>query len=211
MTWREWIRTVEIVPAIGHEDATALPGQVEALLRTGCRIFHLQVHDDLAALETATLLEPMLRRYDGVLDVQLDGAGSADVFAAVADAGAASVIFQLEASVDPAATIEAAHAAGLEAGVAFAPGTDAGAAARAAAGAELVRCPGSVLDDQLRDVEMVAQRLPPGFPVMVGGGLTHENVRELYDAGASVLLVGGAIFDREDLPRAYRRLVQALA
>ena len=53
--------------------------------------------------------------------------------------------------------------------------------------------------------------LPDGLPVMVGGGLTHENVRELYDAGARVLLVGTAIFDREDLPRAYRRLVQALA
>jgi pentose-5-phosphate-3-epimerase len=36
-------------------------------------------------------------------------------------------------------------------------------------------------------------------------------VRELYGAGARVLVVGAAIFEREDLPRAYRRLVQALA
>ncbi len=211
MSWRDWIRTVEIVPAIGPADPAALPGNVEALLRTGCRIFHLRVHDDLAALGTARLLAPILRRYDGVLDVQLDGAGGAGVFAAVAEAGASSVVFQLEASADPAASIEAAHAAGLQVGVVFAPGTDPGAAARAAAGADIVRCPGSVLYDQLRDVRLVARDLPLGLPIMVGGGVTHDNVRELYDAGARVLLVRTAIFEREDLPRAYRRLLQALA
>jgi pentose-5-phosphate-3-epimerase len=36
-------------------------------------------------------------------------------------------------------------------------------------------------------------------------------VRAAHDAGADLLVAGSAIFDREDLPRAYRRLVQALA
>jgi pentose-5-phosphate-3-epimerase len=49
------------------------------------------------------------------------------------------------------------------------------------------------------------------MPIQVGGGVSHENVRELYEAGARVLVVGTAIFEREDLPRAYRRLIQALA
>jgi hypothetical protein len=31
------------------------------------------------------------------------------------------------------------------------------------------------------------------------------------DAGANLLVAGSAIFEREDLPRAYHRLVQALA
>ncbi len=47
--------------------------------------------------------------------------------------------------------------------------------------------------------------------IQVGGGITHENARALYDAGARAFVVGTAIFEREDLPRAYRRLVQALA
>jgi len=34
---------------------------------------------------------------------------------------------------------------------------------------------------------------------------------ELREAGASLFVAGTAIFAREDLPRAYRRLVQALA
>jgi pentose-5-phosphate-3-epimerase len=36
-------------------------------------------------------------------------------------------------------------------------------------------------------------------------------VRAAHDAGADLLVVGTGIFGLEDLPRAYRRLVQALA
>jgi len=45
----------------------------------------------------------------------------------------------------------------------------------------------------------------------VDGGVSQENIREIYDAGATLLVAASAIFGREDLPRAYRRLVQALA
>ena len=47
--------------------------------------------------------------------------------------------------------------------------------------------------------------------MQVDGGIDNENVRAAYDAGATLLVAGSAIFSREDLPRAYRRLVQALA
>ena len=54
--------------------------------------------------------------------------------------------------------------------------------------------------------------LPPeDVYVQVDGGVGPENVRELYLSGASLLVAGTSIFGREDLPRAYRRLVQALA
>jgi ribulose-phosphate 3-epimerase len=53
--------------------------------------------------------------------------------------------------------------------------------------------------------------LPPDVFVQVDGGVGPENVRELYRSGASLLVAGTSIFGREDLPRAYRRLVQALA
>ena len=47
--------------------------------------------------------------------------------------------------------------------------------------------------------------------VQVDGGVDNDNVRSIYDAGATLIVAGTAIFQREDLPRAYRRLVQALA
>ena len=48
-------------------------------------------------------------------------------------------------------------------------------------------------------------------PVQVDGGVGPENIRALMDAGATLFVAATAIFGREDLPRAYRRLVQALA
>ena len=53
--------------------------------------------------------------------------------------------------------------------------------------------------------------LPAEVHVQVDGGVTRENVRSIYDAGATLIVAGSAIFSREDLPRAYRRLVQELA
>jgi pentose-5-phosphate-3-epimerase len=46
--------------------------------------------------------------------------------------------------------------------------------------------------------------------VQVDGGIDNDNIRAAYDAGATLIVAGSAIFAREDLPRAYRRLVQAL-
>jgi ribulose-phosphate 3-epimerase len=47
--------------------------------------------------------------------------------------------------------------------------------------------------------------------VQVDGGVGPTNIAELRDAGAELFVAATAIFGREDLPRAYRRLVQALA
>ena len=47
--------------------------------------------------------------------------------------------------------------------------------------------------------------------VQVDGGVKAENVRAVHDAGADLLVVGTGIFGFEDLPRAYLRLVDALA
>jgi ribulose-phosphate 3-epimerase len=52
--------------------------------------------------------------------------------------------------------------------------------------------------------------LPPGMHVQVDGGVGHDNVRALYEAGADLFVTGTAIFGREDLPRSFRRLVEAL-
>jgi len=54
-------------------------------------------------------------------------------------------------------------------------------------------------------------RLQPGVVLQVGVGVTHDDALGLYKAGARLLVAHEAIFAREDLPRAYRRLVQALA
>jgi thiamine monophosphate synthase len=46
--------------------------------------------------------------------------------------------------------------------------------------------------------------------LQVVGDIGQDSVRGFSDAGATVILVARSILEREDLPRAYRRLVQAL-
>jgi len=47
--------------------------------------------------------------------------------------------------------------------------------------------------------------------VQVDGGIDPDNALSVYQAGADLIVSGSSIFSREDLPRAYRRLVQTLA
>ncbi|HWE82692.1 MAG TPA: hypothetical protein VG265_13665 [Gaiellaceae bacterium] len=209
MSWNRWIRTVEIVAAVSRSQPVLLAGQADALLRTGCRIFHVRVGADLGALSTVRLLAPLAKRYDGVISIQIDGDPSPGALAAVAEAGASSVTVQYEAVADARATLGWAREHGLAAGLAVAEGTDFEAVSALAP--DLVRSPGAHQYEQLKNVRLLSRALVPGTPIQVGGGLSHENVKELYQAGARLLVVGAAIFDREDLPRAYRRLVQALA
>ncbi len=107
---------------------------------------------------------------------------------------------------------------GLEVGVAFNPDTAVEAAAEAAnAGADLCLCmsivPGysgqELLEGALERIERLRSLVD--CYIQVDGGVKQENVRSVHDAGADLLVVGSGIFAAEDLPRAYRRLVDELA
>jgi ribulose-phosphate 3-epimerase len=140
-------------------------------------------------------------------------------FPLIARAGGDSVTFHYEAVADVPATIAAAREHGLGVGVAFNPETEPEEVAKFSGGADLVLCmsihPGysgqEFMPEALDRVARVRAELPESVHIQVDGGIDNENVRSVYDAGATLLVAGSAVFAREDLPRAYRRLVQALA
>ena len=45
MSWRDWIRTVEIEPSLYAADFAHLGEQVDILVRAGTRVFHFDVGD----------------------------------------------------------------------------------------------------------------------------------------------------------------------
>ena len=120
---------------------------------------------------------------------------------------------------DPQAVAAKAREHGLAVGLAFNPETAVEDAAAAADGFDLVLCmsihPGysgqEFMPEAVGRVEQLRSLVPEHVHVQVDGGISHENIRSVYDAGADLIVCGSAIFSREDLPRAYRRLVQALA
>ena len=67
------------------------------------------------------------------------------------------------------------------------------------------------MDGALERIARTREALPDTIHVQVDGGIDNDNVRSIYDAGATLIVAGSSIFHREDLQRSYRRLVQALA
>ena len=225
MAWRDWVRTVEIEPSLYAADFANLGEQIQHLLNAGARVFHFDVGDG-HFVEPVTIgpvvlksIAPMIHDRGGVLDVHLMVDNPERHFPQVAQAGGDSVTFHVEASLDPRATIAFAREHELEVGVAFKPETSVAAAAAAADGADLALCmsiePGysgqEFMPEALDRVRELRDRLPEDVFVQVDGGVGVDNVVSVHEAGAELLVAGSAIFGREDLPRAYRRLLQLLA
>jgi ribulose-phosphate 3-epimerase len=225
VAWNDWIRTVEIEPSLYAADFANLGEQIDILLRTGARIFHFDVGDG-HFVEPVTIgpivlqaISPMIHAMGGVLDCHLMVDNPTRHFPQIARAGGDSVTFHYEAVDDVQETIAVAREHGLQAGIAFNPETSPADAVTAAAGADLVLCmsihPGysgqTFMDDALERISQTRELLPDDVPLQVDGGVDNDNVRSVYDAGATLIVAGSAIFHREDLQRSYRRLVQALA
>jgi ribulose-phosphate 3-epimerase len=164
-------------------------------------------------------IAPVVHRYGGIVDVHLMVESPAKYFGPVAEAGGDSVTFHYEAVADVPATISAAREHELQAGVAFSPESEPEDVAAVAGDADLVLCMGihpgysgqPFRDETFERVARLRNVLPEEIFIQVDGGVGQENARRLYDAGVCLLVAGSAIFGREDLPRAYRRLVQTLA
>jgi ribulose-phosphate 3-epimerase len=223
--WRDWIRTVEIEPSLYAADFSRLGEQIEVLLRTGARIFHFDVGDGhfvppvtIGPIVLQSIQEE-IHRWGGVVDAHLMVAEPEKHIPQLAAAGADSVTFHYEAAGDRAAElIRLAHEQEVQVGIAFNPGTSPDDVAAVAGDADIVLCmsinPGysgqEFMPEAVERVRRIRELLPD-VPIQVDGGLDPYNVYSLYEAGATLLVAGTAIFEREDLPRAYRRLVQSLA
>jgi ribulose-phosphate 3-epimerase len=225
MAWRDWTRTVEIEPSLYAADFTRLGEQVDVLLRAGARIFHFDVGDG-HFVEPITMgpivlesIAPIVHAMGGAIDCHLMVDNPLRHFPQIARAGGDSATFHFEVADDVPGTIAAARASGLQVGVAFNPDSEPEAVAAVAGEADLVLCmsihPGysgqEFMPDAVDRIRRLRAALPAHVYVQVDGGIGNENVQEVYDAGARLMVAGAAVFEPEDLPRAYRRLVQALA
>ena len=227
MSWDDWIRTIEVEPSLYAADFSRLGEHVDALLRAECRVFHWDVGDGqfIPPITTGPIvlqwIAPRVHDAGGILDCHLMVDSPERQIEQFKEAGADSVTVHLEACPNLPHVVALAREHGLEVGIAFNPATAVEEAAAAALDTEvdLVLCmsvhPGysgqAFIPESLERVRELRSLLPTSIHVQVDGGVGPDNIRELRDAGATLFVAATAIFGREDLPRAYRRLVQALA
>jgi ribulose-phosphate 3-epimerase len=227
VSWAEWIRTIEVEPSLYAADFSRLGAQVDELLRAEARVFHFDVGDGhfVAPITTGPIvlrwISPIVHRAGGVLDCHLMIETPERHFEQFREAGADSVTVHFEACPDLRSVVALAREQGLEVGLAFNPETGAEAAAAAALATEVdfVLCmsihPGfsgqQFMPEALERIRTLRALLPEGTPIQVDGGVGPDTIRDAYESGATLFVAGTSIFGREDLPRAYRRLVKALA
>jgi ribulose-phosphate 3-epimerase len=225
--WNDWVRTAEIEPSLYAADFAQLGEQIDVLLRAGVRIFHFDIGDG-HFVEPITMGPIVLHSISRQIH---DGAGFVDChlmtefpenhFRAVKEAGGDSVTVHYEVVDDLPAVVRAARDLELQIGLAFKPETSAAYAAHAAiaAGVDIILCmsiePGysgqEFMPEAYDRIRTVRSLVLEHMHIQVDGGIGPENIRAVRDAGASLFVAGSSIFGREDLTRAYRRLLQELA
>ncbi len=227
MGWNDWIRTVEVEPSLYAADFANLGEQIDILLRAGARIFHFDVGDG-HFVEPITIgpivlqsISKLIHDAGAHVDCHLMTEHPEKHFAAIAEAGGDSVTVHYEACEDLPAVVRAARALELQVGLAFKPETSAAYAAHAALASrvDIVLCmsiePGysgqEFMPEAYERIRTVRSLLPRETHVQVDGGIGPDNAGAAHEAGATLLVAGSSIFGREDLPRAYRRLVQELS
>jgi len=225
--WNDWVRTVEVEPSIYAADFAHLGDQIDVLLRAGVRVFHFDVGDG-HFIEPITIgpivlqsISQAIHDAGAFVDCHLMTEHPEKHFAAIAEAGGDSVTVHYEACDDLPAVVRAARTLELQVGVAFKPETSAAYTAHAAiaSNVDIVLCmsiePGysgqEFMPEAYDRIRTVRSHVPDHMHVQVDGGIGPENIRAVRDAGATLFVAGTSIFGREDLPRAYRRLLQELA
>ena len=221
MGWKDWVRGVEIEPSIYAADFSRLGEQLETLIHAGTRIFQFDVGDG-QFVEPITMgpvvlksISPAVHERGGVLDVHLMIVSPERHFRAIAEAGGDSVTVHYEVCDDLPGVIAQARELGLGAGVAFNPETKPEDVAEAAGElVDLVLCmsihPGysgqPFMSESIPRVRRLRELLPEGVHIQVDGGVGAENVPQLVEAGANLLVAGTSVFGREDIAEAYRGL-----
>jgi ribulose-phosphate 3-epimerase len=228
MAWEDWVRTAEVEPSLYAADFAHLGDQIEMLLRGGARVFQFDVGDG-QFVEPITIgpivlqsIAPIVHAGGGILDCHLMIVEPERHFAAIAEAGGDSVTVHYEVVGERLLDVVAqAREYELEVGLAFKPKTRVAQAATAAIAADvdLVLCmsiePGysgqEFMPEALERIRELRELLPEQMFIQVDGGIGPDNIREVAEAGASLFVAGSSVFGREDIVRAYRRLVSALA
>ena len=195
-------------PSILSADFSKLGEQIKEADQAGAQYIHIDVMDGMF-VPSISYGMPVIKSVRGVtsktFDVHLMIMDPIRYIKDFVDSGADIITFHLEAAQDPKAVIDEIHKYGKKAGISIKPGTDA-----------------SALDEYLDMVDMIlVMTVEPGFggqklipecvdkvrtvrgmleakklktDIEVDGGIYVENVSQLLEAGANVIVSGSGVF-----------------
>ena len=211
---------VLIAPSIFAADFGILREQIAAVEQGGADLIHVDVMDGhfVPNITIGPVVLEAIRRATGLpLDVHLMISDPDRYLQAFVDAGASRIAVHVEAVTHLHRTIQAIKKLGISAGVAVNPATPVLSLEEIAPDLDHVLVmsvnPGFAgqtfiprSESKIRTVGDLLARTGSHAAVGVDGGIDTTNAGRVVEAGATMLVVGSALFRQTDLARAIRDL-----
>ena len=212
-----------VAPSMLSADFGHLERDTRMIDRSAAEWVHIDVMDGVFVPNISfgfPVMKPLRKATSKFLDVHLMIVSPEKYVARFVEAGADLVTFHLEATADPAGCIVRIREAGAKVGVSIKPATPVEALREVLPKVDLVLVmsvepgfggqsfiPGSL--DRIRELRALATELGLATIIEVDGGISAANAREVFDAGAEVLVAGSAVFKAADPEAEIRRILEA--
>jgi len=216
-------RTIDIAPSILSADFSRLAEEIQAVERGGAGLIHVDVMDG-HFVPNITVGLPVVKAVAQVTNLPIDAhlmiSEPGRYAVEFVKAGARMVSVHVEADAHLHRTVMSIKSAGAQAGVVLNPATPIESLHEILAFVDYVLVmsvnPGfggqkfipTALDKVLRLRRIIDQR---GLPVRIeiDGGIDMENIQQVVEAGAEIIVSGSAIFGAKDPGAAVRELREA--